>query len=131
MGRHQFSGKRAYLGEFVERKTLTDKGFSSSMGSLNNLHISIILYAYYTLDGTTIILVQNNTIYSGDMMKYYLANPLQSEENGIHIDIRPKKYYPDEYVSHTVTLLDGPIIPLLYDGILPYIYGRRLTTEEI
>ena len=64
-------------------------------------------------------------------MKSYLTNPLQSEENGIHIDICPKNYYPDHSVSHTVILPDGKIYPILYDGIIPYIPAWLPTPEDI
>ena len=66
-----------------------------------------------------------------DMMEYYLANPLQSEDNGIHISIPPKKYYPDDSCDHTVNLLDDKNIPIIYDGILPYIHVCITRTEEI
>ena len=60
-------------------------GFSSSMGYLKNLTIANLLYEYDTLYGTTILLEHNITIYMGDIMEYFLANPLKSEDNGIHI----------------------------------------------
>ena len=65
------------------------------------------------MDRTTIILDHNNTIYMGDITEGSLENPLQSEENGIHIEICPKKYYPNDSGFQTVTPPDGTIITIL------------------
>ena len=65
----------------------------------------------------------------GDMTEYYLANPLQSEDNGINIDIRTNNYYPDDSGAQIVTLPDGTIILILYDGVIPYIHVRCPTPE--
>ena len=65
----------------------------------------------------------------GDMIEDSLETPLQSGENGIHIDTRTKKYYPDESDTYTVTPPDGKIIPILYDGVLPYIPVQHTTPE--
>ena len=67
----------------------------------------------------------------GDMTKDSLVNPVQSEYIGIHVDIRPKKYYPDESGSQTITLADGTIIPILYYTVQPYIHVWRPTCGEI
>ena len=85
---------------------------SSSMGSLKDPPIANVLYIYDKQDGITILIEHNNTIYMGDIMEYYLANNLQSEESGIHIDIFPKKYYPDGSGSQIVTLpVSSPVLP--------------------
>ena len=70
-------------------------------------------------------------IYMGGMMKGSLANTLKSEENGIHIYIRTKMYYPDDSDAQTFTLLYGKIIPILYYVVQPYIPVWRPTPEEI
>ena len=75
----------------MEGENVAAAGLSSYMGSLEDLTIPNYLHSYDTFYGTTIILNQNNTIYMGDMMEYYLTNTLQSEENRIHIDIHTKK----------------------------------------
>ena len=49
----------------------------------------------------------------------------------MHIDIRHKKYYPDNSGSKTVTLPDGTIIPILYDDVLPYIHVWRPAPGKI
>ena len=49
----------------------------------------------------------------GDITEGSLENPLQSEENGIHIEICPKKYYPNDSGFQTVTPPDGTIITIL------------------
>ena len=64
-------------------------------------------------------------------MEDSLVNNLQSEENGIIIDIHPRKYYLDEYGAHIVNLPDGTIIPILYDVVLTYIPVMRTTPGEI
>ena len=63
----------------MEEITVTDTRFYLSMGFLKDIHIANVLYAYETLDGTNIVLDHNNAIYIWDIMKYSLANPLQSE----------------------------------------------------
>ena len=65
----------------------------------------------------------------GYIMGYSLANPLQSDDNGIHIDICPNNYYTDDSSAHTVTLQYGTIIPIPYDGVLIYIPFQRPTPE--
>ena len=60
-----------------------------------------------------------------------LSNPIQSEEAGVGVDLRPKYYYKDEYYAQTITLPDGTTIPILYDGSLPFIPVRRPTRNEI
>ena len=124
------SGRHAFVEEFVEGKTVTATGFSTSLGSLKDLPIAHVLYAYDSHDGETIILEHNNTIYLGEDLQDSLANPIQSEENDVRIDIRPKVIYKDES-SQSVTFPDGTIIPIRYDGVLPYIPIRRPTSAEI
>ena len=108
---------------------MTDTGFYSYLVSFKELPISNVLYAYYTLDGTTIILDHNNAMYMGDMMEYPLANTLQRDDNGIQIDIHTNKYYPDDSGAQNVSLPDVTIIPILYDGVLPYIPVQCPTPE--
>ena len=87
------SGKRAYVEEFVIRKTVTTMGFSSSLGKLDNLPNAQVLYAYNHEDGSVLLLEHNNTIYLGDAMQDSLSNPLQPEEVGVRVDLSPKRYY--------------------------------------
>ena len=58
-------GKHAFVDEFVEGENVRATVFSSSLGSLKALPIPNVLYTYDTLDGTTILLERNNTIYMG------------------------------------------------------------------
>lgn len=83
------------------------------MGFLKFIRIVSVLYSYETLDGTNIVIEHNNTIYMWDMMKYYLANTLQSEYNEIHVNIRTKKYYIDESGDQTVDIPDYTIVSIL------------------
>ena len=48
------SGKHAYVLEFIEGKTVTATGFSSGLGSLNNLPIANVAYAHDLPSGETI-----------------------------------------------------------------------------
>ena len=114
-------GKHAFVDEFLKGENVRATVFSSSLGSLKDLPIPNVLYTYDTLDGTTILLERNNTIYMGDMMEGSLANPLQSEENGIHIFIHTKNSFPDDSGSQNIPLPDGTLIPILYCGVPPYI----------
>jgi hypothetical protein len=125
------SGKHAYVDSFVLGKNVTATGFSSSLGSVKNLPVANVLYAYDTKFGTTLLLEHNNTIYLGEDMDDSLGNPIQSEEYGVQVDVRSKKYYPDETSAQNVRFSDGTTIPILYDGVLPYIPVRRPSPDEI
>ena len=81
------SGKHAYVEEFLIGKTVTAMGFSSSLGKLDNLPYAHVLYAYDHEDGSVLILEHNNTIYLQDS----LANPIQSEEIRVRIDLRSRQ----------------------------------------
>ena len=80
----------------MEGKTVTATGLYLYMDYLKELNITNVLYTYETLYGTNILLEHNNTIYMVYMIEDYLEKSLHSEDNGIHIDIHPNKYYPDE-----------------------------------
>ena len=125
------AGRHAYVEEFVMGKTVTATGFTPSLGSVPSLPIAHVLYAYDALDGTVIILEANNSIYLGEKMEDSLMNPIQAEEAGIRVDVRPKKYYPEDIGCQSLNFPDGTLIPILYDGVLPYVPIRRPTKEEI
>ena len=55
------SGKHAYVDSFVMGKSVTVTGFSSMLGSMKNLPVANVLYAYDTKYGTTLLLEHNNT----------------------------------------------------------------------
>lgn len=125
------AGKHAYVEEFLEGQTVTAQGFTSTLGTLKNLPIADVLYAYDCEDGRTIIIECNNSIYMGTDMEDSLMNPIQAEENDVRIDVRPKAYYPEVSTAQTVTFNDGTIIDVKYDGVLPYIPIRCPTKIEI
>ena len=125
------AGKHAFVEEFVAGKSVTVTGFTSALGTLNNLPIANVLYACDLENGTTVILESNNSIYMGSEMDNSLLNPIQMEENDVKVDIRPSTYYPNVVDAQTVIFEDGTRIPILYDGVLPYIAARRPTPEEI
>lgn len=58
-----------------------------------------------------------------------LANPIQSEEFGIRVDLRPTKYYGDDVSCQQLTFDDGSTVPIFFDGVLPYIPIRRPTAH--
>ena len=125
------AGRHAYVEEFIIGQSVTASGFATSLGRLENLPIANVLYAYDKPDGSTILLVHNNVIYLGDNMDDSLANPIQSEEHGVRIDLRPRKYYPNESTAQSIVLDDGRCLPIEYHGVLPFLPVRRPTPDEI
>ena len=125
------SGKHAYVEAFVEGKMVTATGFSSTLGQLENLHVAHVVYAHDLNDGSVILLENNNTIYMGENMEDSLINPIQCEDNMVHVDTRPAKYYPNEVSCQSLTFADGYQIPIQYDGVLPYIHVRKPTPTEL
>ena len=126
------AGKHAYVESFVEGKTVNASGFSNALGSMKNLPIANVVYAYDKNDGQTLLIENNNAIYLGDNMIDSLLNPIQAEENNVRIDIRPRRFYPSES-NHcqSISFSDGTTLPLKYDGVLPYLPIRRPTPEEL
>ena len=110
---------------------MTATGFSSSLGRLDNLPIAHVQYAYDHAEGSVILIEHNNTIHMGSNMDDSLSNPIQSEEAGVGVDLRPKCYYNDEEHAQAITFPDGTIIPIQYDGSLLLIPVRRPTANEI
>ena len=53
-----------------------------------------------------------------------LLNPIQSEEVGVRVDLRPKLYYPYVVGFQLLHFPDGKNIPVLYEGAVPYISFR-------
>ena len=90
------SGKHAFVDEFILGKSVTATGFTSSLGSMKNLPLANVLYAYDTNRGTTLLLEHSNTIYLGNDMEDSLANPIQSEECGNRVDLRPKVFIQEK-----------------------------------
>ena len=126
------AGKHAYVESFIEGKTVNATGFSSSLGSMKNLPIVNVVYAYDHANGQTLLIENHNAIYLGEHMNDSLLNPIQAEENNVHIDLRPKRFYPHETTEcQSITFSDGTILPLLYEGVLPYLPIRKPTPDEI
>jgi Integrase core domain. len=59
-----------------------------------------------------------------------LLNPIQAEESDVRVDVRPSRYYSDPH-AQSITFPCGTVIPVQYDGALPYIPIRRPTADEI
>ena len=57
-----YSGKHAYVEEFISGRTVNATGFAPSLGSLKNLPIDNVLYAYDTPSGKTVLLEHKNVI---------------------------------------------------------------------
>ena len=125
------SGKYVYVEEFLIGKTVTAMGFSSSLGKLDNLPYAHVLYAYDHEDSSVLLLEHNNTIYLGDAMQDSLSNSIQSEEVGVRVDLRPQRYYEGEGNPQSITFKNGMVLPILYEGVLPYLLVRRPTPLEI
>ena len=123
--------RHAYVEEFVVGKAVSATGFSPSLGKLDNLRYVHVLYAYGHQDGTTLIIKHNNTIYLGEDMEDSLCKTIQSEEAGTRVDIRSRYYYEDSDGLQSMMFPDGTIIPILFDGVLPYIPVRIPRPEEI
>ena len=122
----------AILESFVEGKTVNAVGFSHNLGKLKNLPIANVVYAYDFSDGRTVLIENFNAIYLGESMEDSLVNPIQCEDNGVHIDLRPKRFYPQlEDECQHILFHDGIRIPLEFDGVLPCIFVRRPTHNEL
>jgi len=130
------AGKHAHVIDFIEGKEISAKAWDGHQ--TRNLRIANVAYAYdspsgdYAYDspsGDTIILVFNQSIYGGEFMNDSLLNPIQCIQNDVKVDIRPRRYYPNEIDPQTIQF-QGRVINLEYDGPLPFINIRRPTKEE-
>lgn len=125
------AGRHCFVEEFIANKSVTATGFCSHLGSISNLPLANVLYAYDLKDGTTVLLECNNAIYLGEQMEDSLANPIQAEENDVRIDLRPKFFYPNAPGAQTISFPNGISIDIEFEGVLPYIPVRRPTNEEV
>ena len=95
--------------------------FTLYLGSVSNIPIEDIVYAYDSPDGTVLLLECNHLIYIGQKMSDSLLNPIQVEQFDVHVDKRPKWYNHNGVGCQSLHFPDGTIIPILYEGVLPYI----------
>ena len=65
------------------------------MGSIDNLPIAHVLYAFDKEDGTVVLLEHNSTMHTGDEIIDYLANLIQCKDNYVRFDLRPEVYDPN------------------------------------
>ena len=86
------SGKHTFSEEFIKGNTVTAMVFTSSLGSVSNLPIENVFYAYDALDVTVILLECNNPIYIGQKKSDSLLNPIQAEEVRVCVDKQPRQY---------------------------------------
>ena len=117
--------------KFLIGKTVTAMAFSSSLGKLENMAYAHVLYAYDHEDRSVLLLEHNNTIYLGDAMQDSLSNPIQSKEISFRIDLLSRHYYNDYCQAQTIIFPNGMVLPILYEGVLPYIPDRRPISFEI
>ena len=64
-------------------------------------------------------------------MIYSLAKPIQSEDNDVKVDLRPKVYYPNNNNAQSINFPYGTSIPVEYDGVLPWIAVRKPTKYKV
>ena len=60
------------------------------------LSILNVLYYFDKEDEANILLEHNKTINMGKDMEDSLENPIQLEDNGTRVDLRPKSFYKDK-----------------------------------
>ena len=60
------------------------------------LSILNVLYYFDKEDEANILLEHNKTINMGKDMEDSLENPIQLEDNGTRVDLRPKSFYQDK-----------------------------------
>lgn len=126
------AGKHAHIDSYVDGKFVSANGFASSLGSVDNIPIVNCSFAYDDEHGRTFILQINNALYIAEHMEHSLLCPVQCEDNGIRVDLRPKFYYPTCPTASTVRCpTHDIIIPLTHHGPLPFFNVRRPTTEEL
>ena len=113
------SGKHAYIGGFVEGKSVSVTGNTSTLRSIDKIPIARVLYAFYKEDGTLLFLEHNTTIYMGGDMIDSLANTIQCEDNDVRFNLRPKVYHPNNNNTQLITFPDGTSIPVNYNRVLP------------
>ena len=121
------SGKHAYVDEVFEGKSVNITGFTSTFGSIDDLPISHVLYAFDKEDETLVLLEQNNTVYMLYDMIDSLDNPIHCEDNDVIFDLHPKLYNTNNYNTQSINFPDGASIPVEYDGLIPCIAVRKTT----
>ena len=81
--------------------------------------------------GETIILRINSAVYLGENMDDCLVNPIQCMEAGTSMDLRLKKFYPNDDNAQKIISSMKLKPPILHDGPLPFIHIRRPTAKEL
>ena len=101
------------------------------MGSIDNLPIAYVLYAFDKVYGTVVLIEHDNTIYMENNMIDYLANPSQCENNDVRVNLRPKLYDPNNNNKQSITFPYVTSIPVEYNGVLPYIAAHKPTKYKV
>ena len=123
--------KHAYFDEFVEGKSVIVTGFTSNLDPIYNLPIVHILYEFDKDYGNMVLLEYNNTIYIGDNIIDYFANPNKYEDNDMRVNLFPKLYYPNINNAQSINFSDGNSTPVEYYGVLSCIAIRKPTKYEV
>ena len=125
------AGRHAWIESYVEGKTVTANGFATEMGTLENLPIVNVLYAYISPDGEVFILRVNNSTYLSNSMEDSLLCPNQCRLNGIEINTRPKMYCDNDETTESIYYPEIQKCFLIrHHGPLPFLPVRRPTMEE-
>ena len=106
------SGKKSYVDEFVEGKSVNLTVFTSNLVSIDKITISHVLYKFDKKDETVVFIEQNNKIFMGDNMIDSLDKPIGCEDNDVRVDLRSKIYYPHNNNSQSINFSDGTSIPV-------------------
>ena len=88
--------KHAFVEAFIMVIFITERGFNTTLGCLNNIPISIFFNTCDAANSEIIILESKNSIYLCDNMENSLLNTIQASGVGVHVDTNPKRYYPDD-----------------------------------
>ena len=104
--------------------SITASGFYNELPSINNIQIVNMVYTFDTVDGKTILLKVNNSIYLDEKMNHSLLCLNQCREEGIKVHTHTKANCNEER-AQSLTIPEANIaIPLLHHEPIPYFHVR-------
>lgn len=105
-------------------------GFSAEMDILQDIEIATAATAYTSpIDGRTICLVLNESLFFGDRLTHTLLNPNQLRVNGVLVRDVPLQFAESSTHSIYIPSLDLDL-PLNLDGVISYLDTRKPSLEE-